>query len=204
MNSDKFKQILFLLLAVACFTLGFWALLFPTSWFTQVPLNLSLTGPLNEFLAAHIGATYIFAGIASIVLVRGKGEPKMIHWGLTILFSIMCVIYVRYLPTAAWSQNLWGGLFYDFPLMVCVLTLIPWSSFSGKGFSRAKAQTGSVKWFNPNKGFGFILTDEGEELFVHYRSVEGKGRRVLRDGDKVSFTVAQGDKGPQAEKVKKI
>lgn len=60
---------------------------------------------------------------------------------------------------------------------------------------------GTVKWFNVSKGFGFIVKDDGEEIFVHFRSIRGEGRRGLRDGQSVSFVVAESDKGPQAEDV---
>lgn len=65
-------------------------------------------------------------------------------------------------------------------------------------------QHGTVKWFNVSKGFGFITRDDGEEIFVHFRSIRGGGRRGLRDGQKVSFTVADSDKGPQAEDVEAL
>jgi CspA family cold shock protein len=60
---------------------------------------------------------------------------------------------------------------------------------------------GLVKWFNVSKGFGFITQDNGEEIFVHFRSIRGEGRRGLRDGQEVTFVVADSDKGPQAEDV---
>lgn len=62
-------------------------------------------------------------------------------------------------------------------------------------------QTGRVKWFNGSKGFGFITKEDGEEIFVHFRSIRGEGRRGLRDGQRVSFVVAASEKGPQAEDV---
>tara|TARA_B110000503_G_scaffold10172_4_gene13740 strand:+ start:5908 stop:6348 length:441 start_codon:yes stop_codon:yes gene_type:complete len=62
-------------------------------------------------------------------------------------------------------------------------------------------EQGTVKWFNISKGFGFIVKDDGEEIFVHFRSIRGEGRRGLRDGQSVSFIVAESDKGPQAEDV---
>ena len=62
-------------------------------------------------------------------------------------------------------------------------------------------EIGTVKWFNVSKGFGFIVREDGEEIFVHFRSIRGEGRRGLRDGQRVSFIVAQSDKGPQAEDV---
>jgi CspA family cold shock protein len=67
--------------------------------------------------------------------------------------------------------------------------------------SDAGRETGEVKWFNISKGFGFITREDGEEIFVHFRSIRGEGRRGLRDGQRVSFVVAQSDKGPQAEDV---
>jgi cold shock protein len=63
---------------------------------------------------------------------------------------------------------------------------------------------GEVKWFNISKGFGFITQDNGEEIFVHFRSILGEGRRGLRDGQRVAFRVAQSDKGPQAEDVEPL
>jgi len=62
--------------------------------------------------------------------------------------------------------------------------------------------TGTVKWFNEKKGFGFITPDSGgEDLFVHYSEIDGGGFRSLQDGQKVEFEVGQGKKGPQATKV---
>ncbi len=65
-------------------------------------------------------------------------------------------------------------------------------------------EQGAVKWFNVSKGFGFITKDDGEEIFVHFRSIRGEGRRALRDGQRVSFVEAQTDKGPQAEDVEPL
>lgn len=62
-------------------------------------------------------------------------------------------------------------------------------------------ETGSVKWFNPKKGFGFIARDEGGEIFVHFRSISETGQRALREGQRVSFSVSESDKGLQAEEV---
>lgn len=72
---------------------------------------------------------------------------------------------------------------------------------SPKKSSGGKREEGQVKWFNVSKGFGFISRDTGEEIFVHFRSIRGEGRRSLRDGQKVSFVVADSDKGLQAEEV---
>tara|TARA_R110002167_G_scaffold68738_17_gene194103 strand:- start:67 stop:555 length:489 start_codon:yes stop_codon:yes gene_type:complete len=63
------------------------------------------------------------------------------------------------------------------------------------------SESGSVKWFNVNKGFGFITTDGGEDVFVHFRSIRGHGRRSLRQGQLVRFDLSDGDKGKQADNV---
>lgn len=63
-------------------------------------------------------------------------------------------------------------------------------------------QTGTVKWFNEAKGFGFITPQSGPDLFVHFRSIEGNGFKTLAEGQQVSFVVVQGQKGPQADQVR--
>jgi CspA family cold shock protein len=65
-------------------------------------------------------------------------------------------------------------------------------------------ETGTVKWFNGSKGYGFITREKGEDVFVHYRSIEGDGYKTLDEGDEVSYQVEQGEKGLQATQVTKI
>jgi cold shock protein len=64
--------------------------------------------------------------------------------------------------------------------------------------------SGTVKWFNEQKGFGFITQDSGPDVFVHYSAIEESGFKSLNEGDHVEFEVTQGPKGPQAKSVKKI
>ena len=63
--------------------------------------------------------------------------------------------------------------------------------------------TGTVKWFNSAKGFGFITSDEGADVFVHYSDIAGDGFKSLEEGDAVEFEVTEGDKGPKAVNVSK-
>jgi len=64
--------------------------------------------------------------------------------------------------------------------------------------------TGTVKWFNEKKGFGFITEDGGNDVFVHYSAIKGDGFKTLVEGDNVSFEVVNGPKGPQAANVMKV
>jgi CspA family cold shock protein len=62
-------------------------------------------------------------------------------------------------------------------------------------------ETGTVKWFNDSKGYGFIQRDQGDDVFVHFRAIRGEGFRSLAEGQRVEFSVTQGEKGLQAEDV---
>ena len=64
--------------------------------------------------------------------------------------------------------------------------------------------TGKVKWFNAEKGYGFITTDEGNDVFVHYSAIQTDGFKTLDDGEAVSFEVVQSDRGEQAANVCKL
>ena len=64
--------------------------------------------------------------------------------------------------------------------------------------------TGTVKWFNDQKGFGFLAQENGPDVFVHYSAIESQGFSSLTEGEKVEFTIEQGAKGPAAANVRKI
>jgi cold shock protein len=64
--------------------------------------------------------------------------------------------------------------------------------------------TGTVKWFNPDKGYGFITQDNGPDVFVHFSAIAGEGYRNLDENQKVEFDVTQGPKGPQAANVRPV
>ena len=65
-------------------------------------------------------------------------------------------------------------------------------------------KTGTVKWFNANKGYGFISDENGDDIFVHFSALNMSGFKVLEEGDKVEFEVIEGEKGPQAANVTKL
>jgi cold shock protein len=64
--------------------------------------------------------------------------------------------------------------------------------------------TGTVKWFNPDKGYGFITREDGPDVFVHFSAIQGEGYRNLDENQKVEFDVTEGPKGPQAANVRPV
>jgi cold shock protein len=67
-----------------------------------------------------------------------------------------------------------------------------------------QVQTGTVKWFNAEKGFGFIEVEGGNDVFVHFSAIQGDGFKTLDEGQRVEFNVVEGNRGPQAENVVKL
>ncbi|MFE5321869.1 cold-shock protein [Paenibacillus sp. NPDC056579] len=65
-------------------------------------------------------------------------------------------------------------------------------------------ETGTVKWFNAEKGFGFIQRENGDDVFVHFSAIQGEGFKSLDEGQRVEFNVVKGQRGPQAENVVKL
>ncbi len=110
---------------------------------------------------------------------------------------------------------------FAFPSDIMLLTIVSLAIFVGAllvqltqdlsipirpsiSHSDAAREAGTVKWFNTKKGYGFITRDLGDDVFVHYRSIRGQGRRSITDGQRVEFYVVSGDKGLQAEDVEPI
>jgi CspA family cold shock protein len=93
--------------------------------------------------------------------------------------------------------------------MVCGVDIVPRTSVAtvapgGCQETSYAMATGTVKFFNDQKGFGFISREDGDDVFVHFSNIEGSGRRTLLDGQRVEFEIAQGRKGPEATNVKVV
>ena len=129
----------------------------------------------------------IFTGIATLASFhRLSSQASSVMQSASMLFSM------DILP-------LWLTSFISI-LVACVLAV----KLSGGSGSEASAsvgagqEVGTVKWFNAAKGFGFITRENGDDIFVHFRSIQGKGHRSLGEGQRVVFSLAEGDKGLQA------
>lgn len=105
-----------------------------------------------------------------------------LSWIIFVIASVLSMVFVN--PTSSVAEEFDGD--------------------DGSDQGAEGSDTGTVKWFNVNKGFGFITTDAGEDIFVHFRSIRGRGRRSLRQGQAVRFDIVKGEKGNQAENVSVI
>lgn len=127
----------------------------------------------------------LFAVVLSIVttfvIKQSNPELNIVPATLVVLVSILLTVLVS--PMIAVSRS---------------TTSRPASSAS------STREFGAVKWFNAKKGFGFITQDNGQDVFVHFRSIEGSGRRILKEGQRVSFDLVNEEKGLQAEHVELI
>jgi CspA family cold shock protein len=127
----------------------------------------------------------IFTGIATLASFHIlSGQASSIMQSASMLFSMD-------------NLSLWLVSFTSI-FVACVLAV----KFSGGSEASATVgagqEVGTVKWFNAAKGFGFITRENGDDVFVHFRSIQGKGHRSLGEGQRVVFSLAEGDKGLQA------
>ena len=143
--------------------------------------------------AAIITSLVIAAAVSTgLVLIQGGALPD---WPLLIAFAVACVASALLARAGGPARATAGDAeaHYDDE-----------DTHYADDDSGADRGQGNVKWFNVSKGYGFITLDDGDEIFVHFRSIRGEGRRSLKDGQRVSLRVAQSDKGPQAEDVEAI
>lgn len=128
---------------------------------------------------------------------------------IAALLTALACIPLYFLSTREFTLTTGSLPLIALSLFVLVLIAAFWSRVSSLAGERGSItsrpgtprETGNVKWFNASKGFGFITRDSGEDIFVHFRSIRGKGHRVLHDGQRVEFAVSEGEKGLQAEDV---
>ncbi|MEC7766794.1 MAG: cold-shock protein [Pseudomonadota bacterium] len=133
-------------------------------------------------------------------------------FSIAVILTLLAVLPLYLLSEQQFQLSTANLPFFVLSLFVLLLLSAYWSNAikptqkptdyrSGELLER---ESGKVKWFNANKGFGFITRENGEDVFVHFRSIRGKGHRVLRDGQRVDFFVSDGEKGLQAEDVEVV
>ena len=133
-------------------------------------------------------------------------------FSIAVILTLLAVLPLYLLSEQQFQLSTANLPFFVLSLFVLLLLSAYWSNAikptqkptdhrSGELLER---ESGKVKWFNANKGFGLITRENGEDVFVHFRSIRGKGHRALREGQRVDFIVSGGEKGLQAEDVEVI
>ena len=113
--------------------------------------------------------------------------------------------WVRVMPFVVLHLGCLGVIWVGWsPFAVAAAIFLSPGSATSTNTENGGEETGTVKWFNVKKGYGFITRDSGDDVFVHYRNINGTGRRAIADGQRVKFVVIDGDKGLQADEVEAI
>ncbi|GEN25643.1 hypothetical protein HCU01_35920 [Halomonas cupida] len=141
-------------------------------------------------------------GLVSLLLAAPS--PLLI----ILLFSLVTGVATEQLLAVIQDDQLVKG-YVTIAVVVFVLLLVATLTINALAPKRASLvededddrEVGEVKWFNVNKGYGFITRDDGEDVFVHFRAIRGRGHRTLAEGQKVRYYVVQNDRGLQADDV---
>ncbi len=141
-------------------------------------------------ISRNIFISLVISVIATVATLQMHGDPR------SLTESIAMLMDKAQLP-------LWIISFVSI-FVACTITQLLGGSSSESIEVGDGREVGTVKWFNAAKGFGFITRESGEDIFVHFRSIQGKGHRSLGEGQKVTFEVAEGDKGLQAVEVASV
>lgn len=118
-----------------------------------------------------------------------------------IVSSITAVVVIKANLVAELTVQSLAYILIAATIIATMIATIRVSPVAGEAVDRDGRESGTVKWFNGTKGYGFITRDSGDDVFVHYRSIRGKGHRSLVEGQAVFFHVSDGDKGLQADDV---
>ncbi len=202
MRSKQSIALLYSLMGLGYALNGLVMLVAPGLWLKLFPLAFTTINADSEFAVRLLGTVDI--GLAPLFFwcARNLKRCRTIRLALTIQatgFAAVSVISMATGPLAL-SSLIPSVVLTVLPALLLLLLSLPPRTVRVKG----PREQGTVKWFNANKGFGFITRDTGDDVFVHYRAIRGEGHRTLREGQRVEFFLKRGDKGLQADDVQMI
>lgn len=164
------------------------------------------SGPID-----FTGILLLFTGLLNLQQFNGRPRSDTaVRRGVSILVSTALMVTALIPLVAIWVNPAVGALgIYAIGLAIGAVCLATAMALAGQvqhlSFNlpgrQSDREAGTVKWFNTNKGFGFISRDQGDDVFVHFRAIRGEGHRALEEGQRVEFVVARREKGLQAEDV---
>ncbi len=194
--------LLFFYLFTALFMalIGAWLLVDPMSLLGQLHASRDfMTG--SAMLSQQTGLGLLLAAGVNLFCMAREDARAPLHMLVTLYLAGLVLTHGHMsLLSALW---LWLPVAVYGSLLVILLPVkLPSMTLPGASRSLANGEEmGEVKWFNPTKGFGFLLGSDGREVFVHFRAVQNGGRRSLRQGQTVRFTTRDSERGEQADKV---
>jgi CspA family cold shock protein len=172
----------------------------------------SLQDPAQTYVSNTNAICLALLGLLNLVLApvipRHFGSRQPLQAAVCVLLVLAIVlqtlILLAPLPVLAGQPAILFSLLLVLIAVLLHLAInlrLNTSSRASQPVLAGDRETGTVKWFNTSKGFGFISRDTGDDIFVHFRAIRGEGHRVLVEGQRVEFSVMQRDKGLQAEDV---
>ncbi len=203
MRSKQGLALLFSLMGLGYALNGLFMLVAPSLWLKLFPLAFTLPSDANsEFAVRLLAIADISLAPLFFWCARNLKRCRTIRLVLTLQATGFAAVVLASLAARD------GGIAAQLPSVVLVLlpalALLALSIPSRTIRVKGPREQGSVKWFNANKGFGFITRDNGDDVFVHYRAIRGEGHRTLREGERVEFFLKRGDKGLQADDVQML
>ncbi|MFT6430677.1 MAG: CspA family cold shock protein [Halopseudomonas sp.] len=159
----------------------------------------------------YIGMLALFTGLLNLQQFTGRQRAdtparraiNILVAVALMLTAVLPLLAIWLIPTLVAFGVYAAGLAVGAVCLTTVMALV--SQLQQLSFSlpgrKSDREAGTVKWFNTNKGFGFISRDQGDDVFVHFRAIRGEGHRALEEGQRVEFVVARREKGLQAEDV---
>lgn len=198
------KQLIALIYSLTGLGYGFSGLVMlaaPSLWLQLFPLFTAPT-PDAELAVRLLGAVDITLAPLFFWCARNLKRCRPVRLALTMQACAFAALVLTALVTR--PAGLAGAValivMAVLPAVFMLLLGMPARTVRIKG----PREQGVVKWFNANKGFGFITRDSGDDIFVHYRAIRGEGHRTLHEGERVEFHLKRGDKGLQADDVQLI
>lgn len=199
MRSKQSIALLYSLMGLGYALNGLVMLVAPGLWLKIFPLAFSTINADSEFAVRLLGTVDI--GLAPLFFwcARNLKRCRTIRLALTIQATGLAAVSVISMSAGALAliSLIPSIVLTVLPALLLLLLSLPPRTVRVKG----PREQGTVKWFNANKGFGFITRDTGDDVFVHYRAIRGEGHRTLREGQRVEFFLKRGDKGLQADDV---
>lgn len=202
MRSKQSIALLYSLLGLLFALNGLFMLVMPALWLKLFPLAFTTIDVSSEFAVRLLGMVDIGLSPLFFWCARNLKRCRTVRLSLTITTTGVAAVTIASIaagPSSLLAQ-LPSVILTGLPALLLLLLSMPARTVRVKG----PREQGSVKWFNANKGFGFITRDSGDDVFVHYRAIRGEGHRTLREGQRVDFFLKRGDKGLQADDVQLI